>query len=70
MCHIDYIERAYTRDVVQFLMKCRDQVSTTVEIARAMNASESATRAALLRLKKVGRVDEIHPGMGGMWHLE
>jgi hypothetical protein len=51
-------------------MKQPDQVSTTVEIAEALNEDQEATRAALLRLQKVGRVAEIHPGMSGMWHLE
>jgi len=55
---------------VRFLMKQPDQVSTTAAIAEALNEEHESVRAALLRLQKVGRVAEIHPGMSGMWHLE
>jgi predicted ArsR family transcriptional regulator len=64
---IRYIERVYTRDIVEFLIKQRDQVSTTAKIADALNVSESCARGGLDRLKKVARVEEIHRDM---WHLE
>jgi Mn-dependent DtxR family transcriptional regulator len=64
---IRYNERVYTRDIVEFLIKQRDQVSTTAKIAYALGVSESCTREGLERLKKVNRVDEIHRDM---WHLE
>jgi predicted ArsR family transcriptional regulator len=67
---IERREWVHTREVVRFLMKQPDQISTTAAIAEALNEEQESVRAALLRLQKVGRVAEIHPGMSGMWHLE
>lgn len=58
-----------TKDIVDFLMKQRDQVATTEQIADAVGgfAPESTVREALDRLRKVNRVDEI---FRDLWHLE
>lgn len=69
MEQINYVPRVYTKDIVNFLIAQRDQVSTTEKIADEVGgiAPLSVVRDALERLRKVGRVDEIHPNM---WHLE
>jgi Mn-dependent DtxR family transcriptional regulator len=67
MEQIQYREWTYTRDVVNFLINQRDQVASTADIAVELLRSESSVRAALHRLKKVNRVDEILPDV---WHLE
>jgi hypothetical protein len=64
---IEYVERLNTRDVVTFLIGCRDQVSSTVSIAEHFHVGMSTALKALGQLRKVGRVDEFHPGL---WHLE
>ena len=65
--NIQYMERIYTRHIVEFLMKQRDQVATTAKIAEQFWVSEGCARRALERLQKVKRVDEFFPNM---WHLE
>jgi len=64
---LQYHEHVYTRDVVDFLMTQRDQVASTDDIADYLCHSSGAVREALMRLKKVNRVDEIIPNV---WHLE
>jgi hypothetical protein len=64
---IRYIERVYTRDIVNFLITQRDQVATTTKVADQFMVSEGCARRALERLQKVRRVDEFFPNM---WHLE
>lgn len=56
-----------TKPVVEFLIKQRDQVASTRDIADGLGAYEVAVREALKRLRKVGRVAEIHQDL---WHLE
>ncbi len=69
MEQIECKPRVYTKDIVDFLIKQRDQVSTTKKIADAAGgfAPVSVVRDALERLRKVNRVAEIAPDI---WHLE
>ena len=64
---ISYVQRVYTREIVEFLIKQRDQVATTTKIADEFMVTEGCVREALERLQKVGRVAEFFPNM---WHLE
>jgi hypothetical protein len=65
--YLEYHPRIYTRDIVQFLMKQRDQVATTQKIAEEFFVPEYVARQGLERLRRVKRVDEFFPNM---WHLE
>jgi hypothetical protein len=64
---IEFKERVYTRDVVNFLIQCDDQCASTGDIAEHLLASWGATLRALDRLHKVKRVKEINYNI---WHLE
>lgn len=67
MEQISYEIRVSTRDIVRFLIGCRDQVASTIQISDVLNVPVYAARDGLLRLKRVGRVDEFMPDH---WHLE
>jgi hypothetical protein len=65
--NIEYMQVLKTKPVVEYLIGCRDQVASTDDIAEEFLVATSTARTALERLRKVGRVDEIHPNL---WHLE
>lgn len=56
-----------TAAVVKFLISCRDQVASTVEVADGICCATQTAREALRLLQQTGRVDEIRPDW---WHLE